>query len=65
MCQHHDHDHKLDRRGFLGLAMASLAAAGIAPTTSFAAGGPTTSLTADQARLVPILPPADATKAAG
>ena len=41
-------DVNLGRRGFLGLAGAGLAAS-LLPTVAFAAGGPTTSLTADQA----------------
>jgi carbonic anhydrase len=41
-------DVNLGRRGFLGLAGAGLAAS-LLPTSAFAAGGPTTSLTADQA----------------
>ena len=41
-------DVNLGRRGFLGLAGAGLAAS-LLPSGVFAAGGPTTSLTADQA----------------
>ncbi len=41
-------DVNLGRRGFLGLAGAGIAAS-LLPTSAFAAGGPTTSLTADQA----------------
>jgi carbonic anhydrase len=42
-------DMKMGRRGFLGFASAGLVAGAISPISAFAAGGPTTDLTADQA----------------
>src|SRR4051812_12657942 len=42
-------DQNMGRRRFLGLAAAGLAAGLFAPSIAFAAGGPTTTVTADEA----------------